>query len=106
MSTNAFMHDFPINRALIAYGSAIADSGAIERAAVWVLFNPRTGQTVRLANCPANLCTFHAYLKASWTLTNEDESLAGYAEPAAPRSLKTDGRAAIETDGTEKLGDK
>jgi hypothetical protein len=101
--TNIFSRDYHVLPMFTAYGSAIADSGAIERAAVWVLFNPRTGQTVRLANCPANLCTFHAYLKASWTLTNEDESLAGYAEPAAPRSLKTDGRAAM-TDGTENEG--
>jgi hypothetical protein len=84
--TNIFSHDYPAAtikaRVLYtAFGRAVTDDvTTIQRAECWTLFNPRTGQTVTLANCPANLYTLHAYLKASWTRTNDDESLAGLGD--------------------------
>lgn len=71
-----------LSPALVAYGTrtGTADVTTIARAECWTLYNARTGQTVPLANRPANLPTLHAYLKAEWTLDNDDESLAGLKE--------------------------
>lgn len=79
------MSSFTFMRGLVSYGRTASaqtdDVTTIVRADCWHLSNPRTQQKVTLANCPANLPTLHAYLKASWTLDNDDESITGYTAP-------------------------